>query len=740
MPATGSSNCEVARLPRSRRRERASGMTATSIYTAFGLSSRRRARGSVLINTAIALSLIVITLVGTELGYLFYMKREFQKTVDLAALAGAQKLTPSAPSSGCDLAVGAASVNATQNLLGTAVNPPECGSWVPNGPSNGNAGCFQGITDHFTPGGTPSNAVRVRIQKAPPALLPFFSSDRTICVQAVAALGAPVATFSVGTKLVTVENDSLLGRSLKSIGLNLSGSLVGYDGLAQIKITPSGLLKELGVTVTADMTVGQIDALIDAKTVSLAQVLNATVKLAGMSELLTSNLDLLEAITAVIGIDSLDFSLSSLLKITAPDSAVGSALNVGLNAFDVLFAGIGIATQKHALSVPDLGVLNLVKAKVALVEPPSIAVGGVGATAYTGQLRTFVRISTADIPVIGSIARVNLPIMIDAVTGTGTLMEMCTPGLRDSSGVDHARIAVQASILKVCVGRPGADPSKEDEIFSTSASCDTNLENEQLLKVGLLGVDLVSLTTKLKVNPLPLNASVILAAGETETVGNDLLIGTTIKNLTDALLASLLANSLNTSVKPTAQQREKMAAELWGATACTNSSCRKARLTQINNQIANSANGLSGFLGDVVHDSLNIVNQLVSLDVLGLLNGVGNLVGNLLTSVGDLLGNILGGLFGNQCTGGGLYGEGSDQGCRNEISDSLKGSSSGSSAPPNAIISLVSFLMNALRPVLDDVGSKILTPILQKALGLHLGQVDVNMRALNCHAEPTLVY
>ncbi|MNY06523.1 hypothetical protein D3C86_1392840 [compost metagenome] len=330
--------------------------------------------------------------------------------------------------------------------------------------------------------------------------------------------------------------------------------------------------------------------------------------------------------------------------------------------------------------------------------------------------------------------------MIDAVTGTGTLMEMCTPGLRDSSGVDHARIAVQASILKVCVGRPGADPSKEDEIFSTSASCDTNLENEQLLKVGLLGVDLVSLTTKLKVNPLPLNASVILAAGETETVGNDLLIGTTIKNLTDALLASLLANSLNTSVKPTAQQREKMAAELWGATACTNSSCRKARLTQINNQIADSANGLSGFLGDVVHDSLNIVNQLVSLDVLGLLNGVGNLVGNLLTSVGDLLGNILGGLFGNQCTGGGLYGEGSDQGCRNEISDSLKGSSSGSSAPPNAIISLVSFLMNALRPVLDDVGSKILTPILQKALGLHLGQVDVNMRALNCHAEPTLVY
>ena len=56
--------------------------------------SHRRQHGSVIINTAIALSLIVIALIGTELGYLFFMKREFQKTADLAALAGAQSLKP----------------------------------------------------------------------------------------------------------------------------------------------------------------------------------------------------------------------------------------------------------------------------------------------------------------------------------------------------------------------------------------------------------------------------------------------------------------------------------------------------------------------------------------------------------------------------------------------------------------------------------------------------------------------
>lgn len=704
---------------------------------------RRRQRGSVIINTAIALSLIVIALIGTELGYLFFMKREFQKTADLSALAGAQRLSALVTPNGCAAAIAAATTNAGQNLPGIAINTPECGNWAPaNTPPASATACLTGEENRFIPGGLPYNAVRVRITKAPPTLLPFFSGSRNICVQAVGALGSPVATFSVGTKLVTIQNDSLLGRSLKSIGLDLSGSLAGYDGLVNAKITPSGLLKELGVTVTADMTVGQINALIDAKTVNLADLLNATVKLAGLTNLLDSNLTLLNAIKAKLGLNSLDVSLGKLLKIVAPDSAVGSALNVGLNAFDVLFAGIGVATQKHAIEVTGLNVANLVKAKVALIEPPSIAVGGVGATAYTGQVRTFVQIDTGSIPVVGSLVRLNLPIMLDAVTGTGTAAEMCTASLRTSSGVDQARIAVKASVLKLCVGRPGADPTKEDEIFSTSASCDANLTNDQLLKVSLLGINLISLNTKLKVDPLPIDTSVTLAAGETKTVGNDLLLGTTLKNLTNALLAALLANSLSTGVTPTPAQRAEMAKALWGTPACTTRDCRQTRLGQVNDKITAAANGLSGFLGGVVNNTLDLLNQLVTLNVIGLLQSIGNLVGNLLGAVGDVLGGILGGLLGNQCTGGGLFGgSGTDAGCINEIADSLKNTSSGgSSSPPNAILSLVSFLLSALQPVLDSLGKDVLTPILQKILGLHLGQVDVNLRALDCNAAPILVY
>src|SRR4051794_19217328 len=71
-----------------------------------------RCRGSILVQTAIALSLVVIVLIGTELGYLYYLKREMQKAVDLAALAGAQVLQ----GTDCSPARQAALANAALNL------------------------------------------------------------------------------------------------------------------------------------------------------------------------------------------------------------------------------------------------------------------------------------------------------------------------------------------------------------------------------------------------------------------------------------------------------------------------------------------------------------------------------------------------------------------------------------------------------------------------------------------------
>ena len=692
----------------------------------------RRQSGSIVINTAIALSLIVIALVGTELGYLFFIKRELQKTADLAAIAGASAVLPA----DCTAARAAALTNAGQNLSGfTPV--VACGRWDP----------AQGTERHFTADQTAFNAVHVVIEGAPPPLLAFFPGERSLRAEAIAAATDPLASFSVGSTWLRTR-DSVLGDLLKGIGLDLTGtSLVGYDGLAQVQITPAGLLQALGLEVATDIGVGELNTLLAAETVQLGPLLNAIVTAGGQDTLLASNAALLNAVTTRLGVPDLEVQLGSLAsgpsglfaEIIAPGANAASALNVGVNALDLLYSAIGVATQKHAVAVNGLSLAGLVSAKTVLIEPPSVAIGGVGATAYTAQLRTWIEVDTGNLPVIGHIARVKLPIMIDLVNGRGTITEMCTPALRKPDGTERASIAVNASIAKVCVGRPGANPADENQIFSTSASCDQNLADEDLLHVGLLGVNLVNLRTHLKMDALPLQASVTLAAGETGTVGNDLLLGSTVQNITDALLATLLVETLDRGPAPTLAQRQTTAQNLWNAqgAACGSRACRVSRLTTVKAGIENTTAGLGGFLGGLSSDVLALLSHTLSLNLQGLLTGVGNLVGGLLTSVGDILGAVLGGVIGG-CTA--LIGS-NDAACVSEIANSLNGNSaSGGESVPNAITALTGYLLQLLRPVLDAIGSSVLTPILHDVLGLHLGQIDVHLRTLNCQARAHLVY
>lgn len=696
------------------------------------MTMRRRQAGSIVINTAIALSLIVIALVGTELGYLFFIKRELQKTADLAAIAGASAIQPT----DCTAARAAALGNAGQNLSGFTP-AVACGRWDPS----------QGTERHFTADLTAFNAVHVLIEGAPPPLLAFFPGERSLRAEAIAAANDPLASFSVGSTLLRT-GDSVLGDLLKGIGLDLAGtSLVGYDGLAQVQLTPAGLLQALGIPVASDIGVGELNTLLAAETVQLGPLLDAIVTAGGQDALLASNAALLNAVTARLGVPDLQVQLGSLAggpsglfaEIIAPGANAASALNVGVNALDLLHSAIGVATQKHAVAINGLSLAGLVSAKTVLIEPPSVAIGGVGATAYTAQLRTWIEVDTGSLPVIGHIARVKLPIMVDVVNGRGTLTEMCTPALRKPDGTERASIAVNASIAKVCVGRPGANPANENEIFSTTASCDQNLADEDLLRVGLAGVNLVSLRTQLKMEALPLQASVTLAAGETGTVGNDLLLGSTVQNITDALLATLLVETLDRGPALTLAQRQATAQNLWTAqgAACGSRACRVSRLSTVKAGIENTTAGLGGFLSGLSGDVLALLSHTLSLNLQGLLSGVGDLVGGLLTSVGDILGAVLGGVIGG-CTA--LIGS-NDAACVNEIANSLDGSSSGGGeSVPNAVTALTGYLLQVLRPVLDAIGSSVLTPILHDVLGLHLGQIDVHLRTLNCQARAHLVY
>ncbi|MGQ2936890.1 MAG: hypothetical protein ACT6RK_22610, partial [Sphingopyxis sp.] len=192
--------------------------------------------------------------------------------------------------------------------------------------------------------------------------LAFFPGERSLRAEAIAAATDPLASFSVGSTLLRT-GDSVLGDLLKGIGLDLTGtSLVGYDGLAQVQITPAGLLQALGIPVATDIGVGELNTLLAAETVQLGPLLNAIVTAGGQDTLLASNAALLNAVATRLGVPNLEVQLGSLAsgpsglfaEIIAPGANAASALNVGVNALDLLYSAIGVATQKHAVAVNGL--------------------------------------------------------------------------------------------------------------------------------------------------------------------------------------------------------------------------------------------------------------------------------------------------------------------------------------------------------------------------------------------------
>ena len=96
-----------------------------------------RQRGAVLLFAALGISALIVMASLIDLGLLYQYRREYQKTADLAALAGAAKLTEL----GCTDAAEAARQNVEQNLVPTKFLLSQ-NVKTNNGPSLGS-------TDHF---------------------------------------------------------------------------------------------------------------------------------------------------------------------------------------------------------------------------------------------------------------------------------------------------------------------------------------------------------------------------------------------------------------------------------------------------------------------------------------------------------------------------------------------------------------------------------------------------------------
>lgn len=157
-----------------------------------------RPRGGMSVTMMLVMIALLAMLGLIEIGFLFWAKRDAQKVVDLAALAGAQRLDLCRPDNADNSA-------ARQNALAQNTFPGQvqiqCGNW----------NATRGTADHFSPSvdaGNPRNAVRVIAERG---VLPFFGQNSglpTLRVQAVAKRSEPTAVFAVGSQLLRTNGNS----------------------------------------------------------------------------------------------------------------------------------------------------------------------------------------------------------------------------------------------------------------------------------------------------------------------------------------------------------------------------------------------------------------------------------------------------------------------------------------------------------------------------------------------------
>ena len=368
-------------------------------------SSRRRlrhCRGSIVVQAAIAISLIVIVLIGTELGYLFYLKREMQKAVDLAALAGAQTLQ----GTDCTGARSAALANAALNLpagVGLNAGDIDCGRWDPvahAGPR------------YFAPptGAQPYNAVSIAMQRTPALLLPALPGNeaRTIAVQALAVQRLPRAALTIRSTQASVDAtraillNAVLGGML---GSSVSLDALSYNALLGSQLKLLGYLDQLALDL--DIAAGQYETVLSTP-VSAGRLLQAAVtalrRQGNTAELALTALDTLRY-TAQIASTQPMLRLGDLLGVQSGVPA--AALTLDLQVFQLAEGIVQLANGRNGLvaSVP-LSVPGLVNVttRVQVVEPPRMSAVGdptlarldpTGANAIavrTAQVRTLVSI------------------------------------------------------------------------------------------------------------------------------------------------------------------------------------------------------------------------------------------------------------------------------------------------------------------------------------------------------------
>lgn len=700
-------------------------------------ASAGRQRGAFSILTAFTLLLLMMFMaLVLDSGRLYLQQRTLQKVADTAALGSLLLLPDGNCSSDPELSAQLALENAVANDFNPGSDRSlsvQCAAIVESG------GLRIAVPD------ARGRAVEVTVTHRVPSSLVLqlgsaFSGNIpdsvTLQAVAVAARDEPVAAFTVGSQLLRLDNSRLLGALLTAVGLKPETlTLLDSIGLANVSITPSGLLGALGIKVGIE----QLKALSPE---GLVDLVNTQVGVLGIDRLLEASLALIDdaALSADLRLlraallrdapllQDLHLNLlgtpgsPGILSLNTGTDPVGAALDVRINLGDILTTSLLIGAQGRGLSIgaPDasgapgqaLTLLNMVRLEAGVVEPPSIGIGPVGTTAYNAQIRLKLDVNTSR-GLLGGLlgllgTSIHLPIIIDLVNASGELTAVSCDGPEPS-----ATIEVVSALGSACIGRMPADA-----LWSTRGSCIHSVRDQSLIK--LLNIQLLYGSVDLPVlssRPEDLVFHQEDLPQTQSSSSNPLHVGTLVADLVREVL-QLLGNSPDVPDRLTTEQATTVADRYLGLiTPSHPGSYTYREIGELRKRMNND--GLEW------ERPIFLFSQDMTLEWASGVRARCLIVG----SASPLR-------YREQCA-------------RNELIDSLQSEARsgvlgtlingllGKVVQP-LLATILEPLIRLLELLLNTVGEFILKPLLDDLLGLELSRTDVTVQSISCGA-PRLV-
>ncbi|KZD25299.1 hypothetical protein A4A58_02285 [Tardiphaga robiniae] len=370
-------------------------------------------RGNIAIMSAGGMILAVCcAALGVDIGTIAADRRKTQAATDLAAIVAASNL------SNATNAAKAAVIS--NNYPASALVGVELGTYTANS-------AVAAQSRFVTPATGTANAARVSLQTATPLYFSHFftgSNNFTIKTTATATTTA-IASFSIGSRLASL-NGGLLNSVLGSmLGTTLSLSVMDYNALLGARIDAFTFLSALATRV--GLTGVTYDTLLKSN-IKIGDVLAAALS----AQQATNGSG-----TATTALSTISQASASVTTKIAPGKLIdaGPYANlivgvkpkdgVSISLYDLLQATAGMAngTNQIATSV-NLGLPGIASASLTATigaRPQGsgwIAVGTQGVSVHTAQTRVLLSIQLIG---SGSASLVNLPVYVEVASGTATL-------------------------------------------------------------------------------------------------------------------------------------------------------------------------------------------------------------------------------------------------------------------------------------------------------------------------------